>query len=204
MITGTSQASGCGPSHPTREERVMCNCNLPPYKPHLACFACRKSFKRRLASDIGHRGSSHPPLCPHCRRQLADMGLNFKAPKKNDLRAWAVASSLFEAGETFESRGCCGPTYRPREPRMLAQYFDDRHRELSAHLSRWVSDRDEPRRAEAIENLRTQLARLEAARSKLSPSTESSQFGTGTRPWRSAASSMRAWSLRRRSGRAAA
>lgn len=153
----------------------MCRYATSSYKPHLACFACRKSFKRRLAGDVGHDGPSMPARCPQCRGLLANMGLDFKPPKQTDRRAWATVANLFEAGETFHSCGCNGPGYRPREPRMLAQYFDDRHRELSEHLSRWVSDRDEPRRAEAIENLRTQLARLEAARSKLSAPASSTK-----------------------------
>lgn len=151
----------------------MCRYAEKRYKPHLACFACRKSFKRRLAGDLRHQGASLPARCPQCRGLLANMGLDFKPPKQTDTRAWAALASLFEAGETFHSCGCNGPGYRPRDPRLLAAYFADRHLELSERLAQWFADTDAPRRAEAIENLKNQLARLEAAQRRLRPSSAS-------------------------------
>ncbi|MCA9557527.1 MAG: hypothetical protein KC583_03080 [Myxococcales bacterium] len=94
-----------------------------PYKPHLACFACRKSFKRRLLTDVEGGGPDRPARCPQCGGPMANMGLDFAPPKQRDVKAWQVVESLFEAGQTFHSCGCSGPGYRPRDRAALRAYY---------------------------------------------------------------------------------
>ena len=101
------------------------------YKPHYACFDCRKVFRRMLLSDIKNGGEDRPFRCPQCAGEMADMGLDFAAPKKTDLKAWRVAESLFEIGQTFHSCGCNGPGYRPRNPRALRQSLESLLAEFS-------------------------------------------------------------------------
>jgi len=35
--------------------------------------------------------------CPECGANMADMGFNFKAPKKNDEQAWKEAKNCYES-----------------------------------------------------------------------------------------------------------
>ncbi len=59
------------------------------YKPHYACFNCRKTFKRKLINDIKRGAESvQEAKCPECEGLMANMGLDFESPKKDDLKKW--------------------------------------------------------------------------------------------------------------------
>ncbi|MCU1499019.1 MAG: hypothetical protein JWM47_2972 [Acidimicrobiales bacterium] len=102
----------------------MCRYAMAHYKPHFACFGCRKAFKRLLPHQANHVGPEKPARCPQCGNQMADMGLDFAPPKQRDTKAWAVLADLWAIGETFHSCGCDGPGYRPRDARAFAAYLD--------------------------------------------------------------------------------
>jgi hypothetical protein len=44
---------------------------------------------------------------------MADMGLDFKAPRHQDIERWEVVEFLFRHGFAYDSCGCGGPGYRP-------------------------------------------------------------------------------------------
>ncbi len=141
----------------------MCRYALTSYKPHLACFTCRKQFKRRLARDIEHQGEQVAARCPQCRGPMADMGLDFKPPPQDDERGWAVAASLWEVGETFHSCGCGGPGYRPRDPVALRAYLDGTRTRYLEHLRRWMDSPPHRDRESAMLTWRRAVARIDVA-----------------------------------------
>ena len=104
----------------------MCRYAMIKYKPHFACFSCRKSFKRRLLSDVNKGGPHRPYRCPQCGGDMADMGLDFAPPKMTDVKAWVTLESLYEIGATFHGCGCSGPGYRPRDPKALHLFLQQR------------------------------------------------------------------------------
>lgn len=109
------------------------------YKPHYACFACRKAFKRRRAGDLPSHLPDRPYRCPQCAGPMADMGLDFAPPKQRDARAWQVLAALWTSGHTFHSCGCEGPGYRPRDPVALRAFLEarrDQYRALAAEPGR--------------------------------------------------------------------
>jgi hypothetical protein len=107
-----------------------------PYKPHYACFACRKAFKRRLLGDIRDGGPHRSYVCPQCAGPMADMGLDFAPPPMQDRKAWQVLEWLYEVGETFHSCGCQGPGYRPRDPAALRGFLEQRSAQFEANARR--------------------------------------------------------------------
>ncbi len=104
----------------------MCRYGTSSYKPHYACFSCRKTFKRKLMSDI-NRGeeSKVEAKCPECGELMASIGLDFESPKKSDLKKWAHVKRLYSVGITFHSCGCTGPGYIPNTQEKLIEYFED-------------------------------------------------------------------------------
>ena len=108
-----------------------------PYKPHLACFACRKSFKRQLLADVDPSGVDRPARCPQCAGPMASMGLDFAPPPARDVGAWRVLADLWTIGETFHSCGCGGPGYRPRSPAAYADYLRAIEASHAATLGQW-------------------------------------------------------------------
>ena len=68
----------------------MCRYAMTRYKPHYACFNCRKTFKRRLLSDLESKDDFQlkEAKWPDCGQLMANMGKDFEAPKKSAIKAW--------------------------------------------------------------------------------------------------------------------
>jgi hypothetical protein len=89
-----------------------------PYKRHFACFRCRKAFKRPPVADwpaewTPSESEFDPAPCPDCGRSMADVGLDFQAPKRSAVEHWEVVEFLFRRGFAYHSCGCDGPGFRP-------------------------------------------------------------------------------------------
>lgn len=60
-----------------------------PYKSKFVCTDCRKTFKRRLLSDISKEQEvSKPPKCPECGKTTFWIGPKFRSPKTEDIKSW--------------------------------------------------------------------------------------------------------------------
>ncbi len=56
----------------------MCRYAFYKYKPHYACFKCRKTFKRKHLFDVDRDNEkSVDAKCPQCQSLMANMGLDF-------------------------------------------------------------------------------------------------------------------------------
>jgi hypothetical protein len=148
----------------------MCRYALTPYKQHYACFACRKSFKRKLKRDVDPEGEDHLAVCPQCGKPTAEMGLDFKPPPQQRKKDWELVQSLWTLGETFHSCGCGGPGYRPRSQPEYRAFLQERLREYEETLKRWIDGpRDQAGRDRAITEWRARVKRLQLAISQPSP-----------------------------------
>ncbi|WP_221420238.1 hypothetical protein [Fulvivirga sp. M361] len=118
------------------------------YKPHYACFNCRKTFKRRLLFDIQggicQTDESTPAKCPECGNLMADMGLDFKSPRKSDIKAWNHLSTLYKVGITYHSCGCTGPGYIPSDSDELVHYLFRIRVTYLQHLHFWARRKEDP------------------------------------------------------------
>lgn len=123
----------------------MCRYAMIPYKPHYACFSCRKTFKRRLLSDITEcdQVASKEAKCPECGSLMANMGKDFKAPKKEAIKEWKQLELLYSVGITFHSCGCSGPGYIPNTPEQLIKHFEKIGQTYQQQLDFWRR-REEP------------------------------------------------------------
>jgi len=126
----------------------MCRYGMSTYKPHYACFECRKTFKRRLISDIkkGHDKNYKelPAKCPECQSLMANMGMDFEAPKKDDTKSWNHIKQLYHVGITFHSCGCTGPGYIPNNTAEMIEHFSRIKQGYLAHLHFWAQRRGDP------------------------------------------------------------
>jgi len=83
-----------------------------------ACFDCRKSFKRPQLSGASDRfmtseqqagqvreaaefANDRVYKCPDCGGLTHFMGLDFKAPKKLDVKAWQQVKAFIESGKVY-------------------------------------------------------------------------------------------------------
>jgi hypothetical protein len=133
----------------------MCKYAMYVYKPHYACFNCRKTFKRRVMADIYRgEGTKNPAKCPDCGELTASMGYDFESPKKTDLKAWAHIKSLYSVGITFMSCGCTGPGYIPNSKEQLIKYFEELIADYTKESKFW-RNRIEPVDKRGIESDRS-------------------------------------------------
>ena len=109
------------------------------YKPHYACFNCRKTFKRRLLSDLESKDDFQlrEAKCPDCGQLMANMGKDFEAPKKSAIKAWEHFKLLYSVGITHHSCGCSGPGYIPNTSEGLLAYFNALINDYQQELTFW-------------------------------------------------------------------
>ena len=69
----------------------------------FACLDCRRVFKRSV-EDIGKRNWPRPVevrRCPSCGGDSYLMSSDFRAPPRDDLKAWEVVAYLTRAGMPY-------------------------------------------------------------------------------------------------------
>ncbi|WP_242667456.1 hypothetical protein [Flavobacterium sp. AJR] len=95
-------------------------------------------------SDI-ERGekSVQEAKCPECGELMANMGLDFESPKKDDVKKWEHIKSLYSVGIAFHSCGCSGPGYIPNSKEKLIEYFENLRDTYLKNINFWRS-RTEP------------------------------------------------------------
>jgi hypothetical protein len=152
----------------------MCRYSSHVYKPHYACFNCRKAFKRPLLSDAGRHQSvtgrwyaeqagkvaqgwgveeQSAATCPDCGEPMADMGLDFKAPIRANHKAWQHLRALYTVGITFHSCGCGGHGYVPATIDALSSYLASRQADYVRELQFWLNRSVPTTETERQENL---------------------------------------------------
>jgi len=121
----------------------MCRYGMTPYKQHFACFSCRKTFKRRLLGDIDRDKACNEEekvaKCPDCSQKMANMGLDFEAPKKTNSKAWQHLENLYQVGITFHSCGCSGSGYIPCDVSTLISQFEETKETYILHRRFWLN-----------------------------------------------------------------
>ena len=97
----------------------MCRYGFHTYKDHFACFDCRKTFRVRPAAEwvdeaVRAGDARRVVKCPDCGRPMANMGLDFKSPRRRDAKQWEKVRLLYRVGIAYGSCGCGGPGPRPQ------------------------------------------------------------------------------------------
>jgi len=77
--------------------------------------------------------------CPQCGQLMANMGLDFASPKKDNTKEWIHIKKLYSVGITFHSCGCSGPGYIPNTNEKLIEYFENIKESYSKNLEFWRS-----------------------------------------------------------------
>jgi hypothetical protein len=88
--------------------------------------------------------------CPQCGELMANMGLDFESPKKDNIKEWNHIKDLYSVGMTFHSCGCTGPGYIPKDKDRLVEYFEEIISEYNKQLLFWRS-RTEPTNEKEIQ-----------------------------------------------------
>lgn len=110
---------------------MMCLYAFKTYKSHFACFDCRKTFKPRLNADLPGKRGRHSNYedreikCPECGNYMVDLGREFKSPKKTDVKEWEIIKGFYIIGKHFQTCGCNGPGYIPKNRKDYEAHLTD-------------------------------------------------------------------------------
>ena len=61
--------------------------------------------------------------CPDCANRMANMGMDFKAPKRTDTKAWKIVEGMYQIGAIYQTCGCNGFGYVPTSQSDYRRYL---------------------------------------------------------------------------------
>lgn len=105
-------------------------------------WANKKMLKMR-EKEMGHRlddlqeeyrKASHK--CPECKNEMIDMGLDFKAPRQSNAKAWKTLLGMFHVGHAFHTCGCDGPGWIPKSTGEYRNYLASTRKHYQQQLEK--------------------------------------------------------------------
>ena len=145
---------------PIIEDIVMQNGDWDSYKQAYLNYDSQKSKKFReentkLINRFEKQYRNKKYKCPDCSSEMNNIGLDFKAPKKDKIKEWKIVRSMYKLGNTFHTCGCDGPGYIPQnsidylsylkkiksdyEKRLIERDNEFSESELTEYLNYWNS-----------------------------------------------------------------
>jgi len=121
--------------------------------------------------------STFEAKCPECGELMANMGLDFESPKKNDLKKWEHLKSLYSVGITFHSCGCNGPGYIPNSKEKLIDYFEDLKVNYLKNIDFWRTRTEPTTKAERDKDNQRNWGKLNTISSNLKKEVVKNQEG---------------------------
>ena len=87
-------------------------------------------------SDLREKYIKMISLCPQCGCQMADLGLDFKAPKITDKTAWKAIALTHKIGHQWYTCGCNGPGFVPKNQREYLASLQEKLIEYKCYLGK--------------------------------------------------------------------
>ena len=108
--------------------------------------------KKEELDELTKEIKSRQIKCPECGNLMADLGKDFKAPKKTAVKEWKIVEGLFRIGRCFHSCGCDGIGYIPQKPADYEQYLKSVLNEYESYIvsSQSKTEKEFPERREYI------------------------------------------------------
>lgn len=85
-----------------------------------------KALELQLGVSLSELESRYREIgfnCPECKRPMANLGRDFKAPRMSNARAWKAIRSVYRLGHTFQTCGCNGPGFIPATEHEYREYL---------------------------------------------------------------------------------
>ncbi len=132
--------------------------------------------ERSQLANIDKNYKDREIKCPECGNYMADLGLDFKSPKKTAVKEWKIIEELYTIGISFHSCGCQGIGYIPQNPKEYKLYLNNILREYENSIAYYQKQTPEECRdkTERIKywSERTETIKAELARQKFEPFNE--------------------------------
>ena len=108
---------------------------LHVYKPHYACFKCRKMFRPAALQDLPEFNRPNPTQprlvpCPECGQPMHNMGRHFKAPRQHNVQQWRKVEILYANGLTWHDWGRPVKAYLEKQKRWREEEEQARQKRI--------------------------------------------------------------------------
>ncbi len=115
----------------TIDDMLIQNSDLNDYRNAFLNYNSEKSKKFRRVNPervefLTEKYNNRKVKCPDCENLMADLGKDFKAPKKDKIKEWAIIKSLYKSGKIFHTCGCNGIGYVPKNKKDYKKYLLDK------------------------------------------------------------------------------
>ena len=112
-----------------------------PYKSKYICTDCRKSFKRKLLSDIttDKDVEEKAPKCPDCGKPTSWIGPKFRAPKTDNIKAWNSIKALHDIGLLNFIGWANNYVDIPETKKSLDDFLNDLKVSYEYNIKRWTT-----------------------------------------------------------------
>jgi uncharacterized C2H2 Zn-finger protein len=91
--------------------------------------------EKLVLANLGENFKDRSVKCPECGNYMADLGLDFKSPRKQAVKEWKIIEGLYTIGKSFYSCGCNGIGYIPQNPRDYKAYLKNLLQEYEGDIS---------------------------------------------------------------------
>jgi hypothetical protein len=110
------------------EDLAIQNGDWEDYKLAFWSYSSAKSKKFRKENPdrviyLTEKYKNRKEKCPECGELMTDLGLDFKAPKKDKTKEWEIIKGLYRIGKSFYSCGCNGIGYVPKNEKEYKEYL---------------------------------------------------------------------------------
>lgn len=114
---------------------------IDTYKSKYICTDCRKSFKRKLLSDITADKDieEKAPKCPDCGKSTHWIGPKFRAPKVDNIKAWDSIRVLSDIGLLSVFWGATNYVDIPQSKKALDEFLKNVKEKYECNIRRWTS-----------------------------------------------------------------
>lgn len=82
--------------------------------------------------QLQHEYAEQVSKCPECGARMADLGRDFKPPRKTDSKAWKIIEGMYHMGHHFYTCGCSGFGYVPKSNHDYKVYLQERLHEYES------------------------------------------------------------------------
>lgn len=111
------------------------------YKSKYICTDCRKSFKRKILSDIStDKVIEEKELkCPDCGKPTSWIGPKFRAPKTGNIKAWNSIKILHDIGLLNFIGWAMNYVDIPVTKKSLNDFLNDLKENYEWNIKRWTT-----------------------------------------------------------------
>jgi len=118
--------------------------------------------ERHILNELREEIENRPIKCPECGNLMADLGREFKPPKKTAVKEWKIVEGLYRTGKIFHTCGCDGIGYIPKNSKDYEIYLKNILDEYQNYLTSCqnVTEAEFPDKMERVQYWAAKISKI--------------------------------------------